>query len=211
MDANVRKTMHIRVKNAIKSLEANNIKGVYVETKEEALTLVKSMVAKGSSTATGGSMTLRDTGIMEFLEKETELHKEPREAYNASFYLLSANAITEHGEIVQTDGRSNRVSAMLFGPENVIVVAGINKLVPTLRDAAVRIKNIAAPANATRLCMDTPCAKLGHCISPVLDENNLFANGCQSEGCICCNTVVFRRQRAKDRITVIFVGEELGY
>ena len=211
MDANTKRIMHIRVKNTIKNLEANNMKAVYVETKEEALTLVKSIVEKGAYTATGGSMTLRECGIYQYLETETDLHTDAREAYLASYFLLSANAITEHGEIFQVDGRSNRVSAMLFGPEKVIVVAGINKLVPSMRDAAVRVKNTAAPINATRLSMDSPCTKLGHCISPLVDENNLFSEGCHSEGCICCNSVVFRHQRVKDRITVIIVGEELGY
>ena len=211
MDANTKRINHIKVKNTIANLEKNNMKAVYVETKEEALTLFKTMVPQGSYTATGGSMTLRDTGIMDYLMSETDYHKEYKDAYSASFYVLSANAITEKGEIYQVDGRSNRVSAMLFGPENVIVVAGINKLVPTLREAAIRVKNVAAPINATRLCMDTPCTKLGQCIAPTMDEDSLFANGCQSEGCICCNSVVFRRQRTKDRITVILVGEDLGY
>ena len=211
MDANTKKINHIRVKNTIAALEKNNIKAVYVDTKEEALTLFKTMVPQGSYTATGGSMTLRDTGIMDYITSETDYHKDYKDAYSASYYVLSANAITERGEIYQVDGRSNRVSAMLFGPENVIVVAGIKKLVPTLRDAAVRVKNVAAPINATRLCMETPCTKLGHCIAPTMDEDSLFANGCLSEGCICCNTVVFRYQRVKDRIKVILVGEDLGY
>ena len=211
MDANIKKINHIKVKNTISNLEKNNIKAVYVETKEEALTLFKTMVPSGAYTASGGSMTLRDTGIMDYLLSETDYHKEYKDAYDATYYVLSANAITEKGEIYQVDGRSNRVSAMLFGPENVIVVAGINKLVPSLREAAIRVKNVAAPINATRLCMDTPCTKLGRCIAPGLDEESLFANGCLSEGCICCNSVVFRRQRTKDRITVILVGEDLGY
>ena len=211
MDANTKRINHIRVKNTIANLEKNNIEAVYVETKEEALTLFKTMVPNGANTASGGSMTLRDTGIYDYLLSDTDYHKEYKDAYSASYYVLSANAITEKGEIYQVDGRSNRVSAMLFGPENVIVVAGINKLVPSLRDAAVRVKNITAPMNATRLCMDTPCTKLGHCISPSVDDDNLFASGCLSEGCICCNSVVFRYQRAKNRIKVIIVGEDLGY
>ena len=120
MDANTKRINHIKVKNTIANLEKNNMKAVYVETKEEALTLFKTMVPQGSYTATGGSMTLRDTGIMDYLMSETDYHKEYKDAYSASFYVLSANAITEKGEIYQVDGRSNRVSAMLFGPENVI-------------------------------------------------------------------------------------------
>ena len=211
MDANGKKIMHIKVKNTIANLEKNNIRAVFVETKDEALTLFKTMVPQNSFTATGGSMTLRETGIMDYLTSETDYHKEYMDAYNAEYYALSANAITEKGEIYQVDGRSNRISAMLFGPKNVIVIAGINKIVPSVKEAAVRVKNVAAPINATRLCMDTPCTKLGHCINPNLDEDSFSANGCLSKDCICCNSVVFRYQRQKDRITVILVGEDLGY
>lgn len=211
MDANTKRIMHIRVKNTLKNLESNNMNATFVETKEEALSLVKTMVEPSSYTATGGSMTLQECGIMDYLKTETDLHQEYHEAYHAKYYLVSANAITEHGELFEVDGRSNRVSAMLFGPENVIVVAGINKLVPTLRAGAERVKNIAAPANATRLCRDTPCTKLGHCIAPTLSDDNLFSQGCMSDECICANYVVFRQQRTKGRITVILVGEELGY
>lgn len=211
MDANTKKIMHIRVKNTLKNLEANNMNATFVETKEEALALIKTLIPQSSFTATGGSMTLEECGIMDYLKNETDLHKDYKDAYSAEYYLGSANAITEKGELYQVDGRSNRVSAMLFGPEKVIIVAGINKLVPTLRSGAERVKNIAAPANATRLCRDTPCVKLGHCIAPTLSDDNLFSEGCMSEECICANYVVFRRQRTKGRITVVIVGENLGY
>lgn len=211
MDANKRKAEHCRIRNVMKNLEKNNFAAAYVDTKEETLTLIKTMIPEGSYTATGGSMTLVETGIMNYLKDKTDWHEDRRDAYRAGFYLASANAVTDRGEVYQVDGRSNRISAIAFGPEKVILVVGINKLVPTLRSAVERVKNTASPANAIRLCKDTPCAKLGQCISPLFSENNLFSDGCSAEECICANALIMRRQREKDRITVIIVGEELGY
>ena len=100
---------------------------------------------------------------------------------------------------------------MLYGPEKVIVVAGINKLVPDLRSAVVRVKTEAAPANCVRLSYDTPCVKTGECAFPSFDECHLGALGCQTDGRICCGYVVFAKQKAKGRITVIIIGEDYGY
>ena len=146
MDANKRKAMQGRAKRTLEALERNGMNAVYVNDKEEALKLVQSLVPERAYTATGGSVTLRETGIMEYLQTKTDWHKEYRDAYNASFYLVSANAVTEHGELYEVDGTSNRVSAMLYGPEKVIVVAGINKVVLDLRAAVERVKTKAAPS-----------------------------------------------------------------
>ena len=211
MDANKRKAVHCRIKNVLTNLEKNNFSSAYVDTKEEALTLIKSMVPEHSYTATGGSMTLVETGIMKYLKEKTDWHEDYRDAYRAEYYLASANAVTDRGEIYEVDGRSNRISAISFGPEKVILVVGINKLVPTLRDAVERVKNSASPANAIRLCKDTPCAKLGRCVSPLYSEENILTDGCSAEECICSNALIMRRQRTKERVYVIIVGEELGY
>ena len=211
MDANKRKAMQGRVKKTLEALERNGMNAVYVNDKEEALKLVQSLIPEGAYTATGGSVTLRETGIMEYLQTKTDWHKEYRDAYNASFYLVSANAVTEHGELYEVDGTSNRVSAMLYGPEKVIVVAGINKIVPNLRRAVERVKEIAAPANSVRLCRDNPCTKLGHCASLSCSDEHLSALGCSSDERICCNYTVFGPQREKERIKVIIIGEDYGY
>ena len=211
MDANKKKAMQGRIKKTLEALERNNMNAAYVNTDEEALKLVMSLVPEGSYTATGGSMTLRETGIMDYLESKTDLHKEYRDAYNASYYLASANAVTEHGELYEVDGRSNRISAMYFGPEKVIVVAGINKIVPHLRAAVERVKRQAAPANCIRLDVDSVCAKTGVCVSPSFDENDLMCHADCGEDTICCDTLILKRQRIKDRITVVLVGEALGY
>ena len=211
MDANQKKAYKARIKRTIDNLEKNNFKAVFVNTKTEALTLVKSLVPAGTITASGGSVTLSDSGILNYLKENTDYRTNPRDAYISNFYLASANAITEHGEIYQVDGRSNRISAILYGPEKVIIVAGINKLVQNVRDAVVRVKTQAAPPNAIRLCKETPCAHRGVCASPDCSDAHLSALGCDSEDRICCNSLIMAKQREKDRIIVIIVGEDCGY
>lgn len=211
MDANKRKIVQATVKKTLENLEKNRFKAVYVNTKEEAYKLITTLIPEGSYTATGGSMTLAECGIMDYLTEHTDYHREYKDAYDAEFYLVSANAVTEHGELYEVDGRSNRVSAMLFGPKKVIVVAGINKIVPNVRRAVERVKEAAAPANSVRLGLDNPCTKLGHCASPSFSEEHLCALGCNSESRICCSYTVFGPQRKKDRITVILIGEDYGY
>ena len=156
-------------------------------------------------------MTLKETGVIDFLRNGSfnyldrdglsgaELEKCFRDAFSADVYFSSSNAITENGELYNVDGTGNRVAAMLFGPEKVIVIAGCNKLVKDLDAADERVKAVAAPANAIRLDRNTPCTKTGRCAD------------CRSEGRICANKVVFTRQTTPGRITVILVAEELGY
>lgn len=211
MDANRRKTLQATVKRTIENLEKNRFKAVYVNNKEEACNLITAIIPEGSYTASGGSVTLLETGIMDYLKEHTDYHKEYMDAYGAEYYLVSANAITEHGELYEVDGRSNRISAMLFGPKHVIVVAGTNKIVPNVRRAIERVKEEAAPANSVRLGLDNPCTKTGHCASASFNDEHICALGCQSETRICCNYTVFGPQREKDRITVIIIGEDYGY
>lgn len=211
MDANLQRNYKSRAKRVLKNLEKNNFSASFVDTKEEALTLVKSLIDKDSITAVGGSATLNECGITEFLKNETNFKPDYMDAYSADFYLSSANAITEHGEIYQVDGRSNRISAISFGPKKVILVVGMNKVVRTLRNAVERVKEIAAPANTVRLCKDTPCAKAGICVNPSCSADSLMAMGCDSDDRICCNTLIMSKQRDKDRVIVILVGEDCGY
>ncbi len=220
MDANVKKVQNSRIKRTLKNFELRNIDASFVETKEDALKLVKQIVSEGSLTSSGGSVTLQECGIIDYLKEKTNYidffdknlsRDEQVKMYLSDFYLLSANAITEHGEIYEVDGRSNRVSALLHGPEKVIIVAGINKLVPTLREAVVRVKNTAAPINATRLWKDTYCTKTGVCIAPQFSEEHLMCEKLCGDDCICCNSVILSKQRVKGRINLIIVGETLGY
>lgn len=211
MDANKKKVYKSKVKRTMKNLEKNNFSASYVDTKEEALTLIKTLVDSESKTSVGGSETLLESGILSYIKECTKFSPDYRDAYDADFYLSSANAITEHGEVYQVDGRSNRISAILFGPKKVILVVGINKIVRNVKDAVERVKTMAAPANTIRLCKDTPCAKTGECIAPVCSADHLMALGCDSDERICCNSLIMAKQREKDRIIVILVGEDCGY
>lgn len=206
----------------MQNLERNNIKPFFVETKEEVLPLVKSLMNKGESVANGGSMTMDACGLFDLLEsgdyefidrrglQGEDVRQSYIKAYGADNYICSSNAVTERGELYNVDGNSNRVSCIVHGPRQVIMVVGKNKIVPNINDAIKRVKEKAAPPNCVRLNCNTPCAKTGHCIS--LDTNGEYmCDGCASEGRICCSYVVSAHQRHKDRIKLIIVNEDLGY
>ena len=213
----------MNIEKTIEALKANRMEVYYVQTPEEAKALALSMIPEGSSCANGGSVTLAQTGIIDALKNgnyryidrmEPGLTQEQKEeamraAFGADFYLASANAITEDGELYNVDGNSNRVAALLYGAKNVIVVAGVNKLVKNLDEAVLRVKTIAAPKNAARLSCNTPCAKLGHCIS--LERNGGMTDGCKTPARICANFTIMAYQRHAQRVKVILVGESLGY
>lgn len=211
-----------RIKKTMENLERNGIKPFFVESREEVVPLVKSLVPEGSSVSNGGSVSLKETGVSDLLESgcydfidrrglEGEALRESYiKAFGCDAYFCSSNAVTENGELYNVDGNSNRVACIVFGPKQVIMVVGINKIVPDINAAIKRVKECAAPPNTRRLNCKTPCAVTGHCIS--LDsENPLMCDGCKSPQRICCNYVVTAQQRHKDRIKVILVNEELGY
>lgn len=220
MEANLNKVINMKISRTVENLEKNNIKACYVPTKNEALALVKTMLKEGETVAIGGSVTLVQTGITDLLkngnynfidrsqantrEERTEIQ---RRSQLADTFLMSSNAITEDGFLYNVDGTSNRLGALLYGPKRVIIVAGINKIVPNLKEAEQRVKNIAAPANAIRLDRDSYCAKHGHCCY----QDRLCTSNEVCKDPICSNYVTTGYQINKDRITVIIVGEELGY
>ena len=131
-------------------------------------------------------------------------------ALTADVFLSSSNAVTENGELYNVDGRGNRIAAFCFGPKNVIVIVGANKIVPDIDAAAERVKKIAAPKNTVRLSCKTPCAKTGECIS-LKNENPELCDGCLTDERICSSYLISGRQRVKDRIKVIICKESLGY
>ncbi|WP_142413849.1 lactate utilization protein [Hathewaya massiliensis] len=213
MDNNLKWVKDEKLKRTIEALKKNNMNGYMVNSREELIDKIKEIVHEGAVVACGGSMSLAEAGVMEhlrsgrykFLDREKEgLTKEEinniyRAAFSADAYFSSTNAITENGELYNVDGNGNRVAAMLYGPDKVILVVGINKIVKNVEEAINRNKFIAAPANTKRLNKKTPCAKVGYCMD------------CNSEERICNEYTLIKRQRVSDRIHVIFLNEELGY
>ncbi len=208
-----------------KALRKNNMETFVADTKEDALKIAKELIKPGSSVTMGGSQTIKECGVYDLLkngsyeffdrtapdiiteEQKMEIY---RRAFSSEYYLSSSNAITESGELYNVDGNSNRVAAMLFGSDNLIVIAGYNKIVKDLNEAVLRVKTKAAPPNCERLGLDNYCRSEGKCVS-LLKENPLMCDGCSSKTKICCNYVVMGYQRNPKRVKVILVGEELGY
>ncbi len=223
MDANLEKVMNAKIKRTMKALESNGYKVCFAETKDEALKLVKELVPAGSTTSVGGSMTLFECGIIDYLKNNTDyldryvkglsyddLRETFRKALMANYYLTSANAITEHGEIYNVDNTGNRAAAIAYGPDNVIFVVGMNKVVPTLKDAVVRVKRTACPANTQRLGVQTFCVKAGVCIKPTCDLDQLMCGADCGDNTLCRRTLIMSRVK-DNRYTVILVGEDVGY
>lgn len=197
----------------IKNLEKRNMKGFYCSTALEAKELAMNMIPAGSVVAFGGTQSLEENGMKEDLwhrkdltvygRKPTSTIEEIQDLYQKSFsadyYLMSTNAISMDGELLNIDGMGNRVAAMIYGPKHVIVIAGMNKVGATMEACIARARNIAAPMNCNRLDKNTPCSKTGKC------------HNCLSTECICSQIVYTRYSAIPGRIQVILVGEELGY
>lgn len=193
-------------------LEKRGFKAYYCENGKQALELALELIPKGAVVTWGGTHTIEDIGIMSALkngdfnvldraEAKTPEEKKDiyRKAFSADWYIGSANAVSADGKIVNIDGTGNRVAAMMYGPDNVLMIVGINKLEKTEEAALARARNVAAPINAISLEKNTPCGKTGECFD------------CTSDESICSYVTVTRLCRPKGRIKVIIVGEELGY
>ncbi len=201
-----------KIATIIENLSKRHMKGYYTSTKEEALKLAVSLIGSNDTIGFGGSETVRELGLIPELEKIEgltlldrskvpndkidELH---RQTFSADTYFMSTNAITLDGELINIDGNGNRVAALIYGPNQVIIMAGINKIAENKQEAMKRIKSIACVKNAIRLNRNTPCHETGSC------------GNCLVNDCICMHTVITRNSRIVDRIKVILVGEELGY
>ncbi len=213
MDQNMEWLYEKRVKRTIENLEKNNMEGYFVEDEKELLVKLGEMLAPGSVVSVGGSMTLFETGVIdflrsgkfEFLDRYAEglapgdITQLFRDSFSANYYLTSTNAVTESGTLFNVDGRGNRTAAMIFGPDNVFVVVGRNKLVASEEEALERYRETAGPANAKRLGRKTPCTEIGYCMD------------CESPDRICNAFVSIKRQGAKGRIKVFIVNKDLGY
>ncbi len=214
-----------RIEKVIGALKANNIDAVYAKDKEEIKQIVKGMLFKDCVITAGGSMSVIESGVWDIISSgeyrffnrsavgitEEEKQNAFRQAIGCDFFFCSANAVTEKGELVNVDGFSNRVASIVFGPKKVVMIVGKNKIVKDANEGLLRVKKIAAPKNTVRLGLDTPCAKLGHCVSLLKNDNPDFTDGCKSENRICISYVINAFQRIKNRITVIICEDELGY
>lgn len=210
MDQNTTQVISIKIQKTMENLQKNNMEPYYVDSCAQVVELVKKLCPEGRRVSCGGSATLAESGVMDllrsgrydFLDRAAE-GADPDEvmhqALSCDTYFMSTNAVTEAGELYNIDGRGNRVAALIYGPKNVIVIAGYNKIVADLNTAARRVCEMAAPANTIRLKLNTPCAKVGTCCD------------CHTADRICCSFVVSKYQKQPGRIKVIIVGEPLGY
>lgn len=194
-----------------KALQTRGFEAHVFDNHEDAIAFALTAIRKDETVTWGGSMTIRDMGLTTALTEGgyTVFDRDPippseraafvREHFFSDWYLMSANAVTEDGELLNLDGGGNRVASLIYGPKNVLVIIGANKIVPTLSDAYARVREIAAPKNAQRFDIKTPCKKTGACAN------------CFSPDTICSQMVYTRTCRPKGRIRVLLVDETLGY
>ncbi len=208
MDKNLYTRNEKLAQKVIKGLESRNMSGYYAASKEEALQKALELIPEGSTVTMGGAMSAFEIGLVDtlmngnydFLDRNK---MEPREAllkgYDADVFLTSANAMTEDGVMVNIDGNANRVSYIANGPKKVVAIVGMNKICDDVDGAMKRARNVAAPTNAQRFDINTPCKKTGACAN------------CKSPDTICCQFLVTRYSRHAGRIHVILVNDFLGF
>lgn len=209
----IKKEYYQKLANTVlKAFEKRFMEGHYCETIEEAKELALSFVSEGSKVSFGGSVTLEETGVLAELRAREDITLYDRatattpeenkqimhDALSCDYYFMSSNAITVDGELVNIDGNGNRVAALIYGPDNVIILAGMNKIVKSVEEGISRTRNVASPQNCIRLNKDTPCKVNGVCGNCLKDT-------------ICDQIVITRASRVPNRIKVILVGEELGF
>ena len=193
----------------IKGLESRNMKGFYAHSKAEALKIALEIIPDGSTVTMGGSVSAREIGLVDamklgnykFIDRDLSDNKRAAAlaAYDVDVFLASCNAMTEDGVLVNIDGNANRVSAIAYGPKKVVFIVGMNKVCKDVDSALKRARNVAAPVNAQRFGLDTPCSKTGSCMD------------CKSPDTICCQFLITRYSRHDDRIFVILVNDNLGF
>ena len=196
----------------IKNFKKRQIEGFYCPNKISALDKALELIPNGSTIGWGDSMTLIETGLINALQNRNyriiyrdiaSSLEEEREFYSkiycSDYFLMSTNAITLDGELINIDGKGNRVSFLCFGPQNVLILTGLNKVVADIESGFKRVQNVASSPNAIRLNRNTPCSITGRC------EN------CYSPDCMCGQLVITRHSVIPNRIKVILIGEELGY
>jgi len=204
-----------KAESIVESLKKRGVGAAYYQTSIEAVGAICRMIPEGATVALGGSVTIMQSGLLDALRgmkitlldryrpgiTNEEVEEMGLRGMTADVLITSSNAVASDGQIINEDGRGNRVAAMIFGPKKVILMIGINKIVGTVEDGLKRIKEVAAPLNCIRLGVDTPCARTGFCN----DEE------CHPPARLCSQITIIESNRVKDRMHVVLVGEELGY
>lgn len=204
-----------KAERVIKMMKKRNFEGFYFDCSKEAVEAIVRKIPKGSLVGLGGSETILETGLVDALRKmeislldryaesvsQVRIDEMRRDGLLSDIYIAGCNAITENGLLVNMDGMGNRVAAMTYGPKKVFLLAGINKIVTSLDHAIDRIKNLAAPMDAVRMEVNTPCASTGSCNEP----------NCHPPNRICSTLSIMEASWFPGRITVVLVGESLGY
>ncbi len=209
MNENIVKRNDLLAVKVIKGLESRNMNGYYAHNREEALKMALDLIPEGSSITMGGGMSVHEIGLVRalkegnysFIDRDEMEDKRAAmlAAYDADIFLASANAVTEDGVLVNIDGNANRVSAIAQGPRKVILIVGMNKVCSDVDGAMKRARNVAAPINAQRFGLNTPCSKTGSCMN------------CKSPDTICCQFLITRYSKHPGRINVILVNDSLGF
>ncbi len=209
MNEMIEKRNELLSQKIIKGLESRNMKGYYAHSKAEALKIALELIPDGSTVTMGGSVSAREIGLVDamklgnykFIDRDLSDNKRAAAlaAYDVDVFLASCNAMTEDGVLVNIDGNANRVSAIAYGPKKVIFIVGMNKVCKDVDSAMKRARNVAAPINAQRFGLDTPCSTTGSCMD------------CKSSDTICCQFLITRYSRHDDRIFVILVNDNLGF
>ena len=209
MNENIAKRYALLAKKVTKGLESRQMSGYYAADKEEALRIALSLIPEGSTVTMGGAMSAHEIGLpaalaegnYNFIDRDKMEDKRAAmlAAYDADFFLASANAMTEDGVIINIDGNANRVSAIAQGPRHVLFIVGMNKICDDVDGALKRARNVAAPINALRFGLNTPCTKTGSCMD------------CKTPDTICCQFLITRYSKHPGRIHVILVNDFLGF
>ena len=209
MNKNITARNEKLAKEVIKGLESRQMSGYWAADKEETLKQALALIPEGSSVTMGGAMSAHEIGLVEALKKgnynfiDRDEADDPRAAmlaaYDADVFLSSVNAMTQDGILINIDGNANRVSAIAQGPRKVVFIVGMNKVCDDLDGAMKRARNVAAPINAQRFEINTPCKKTGKCMD------------CKSPDTICCQFLITRFERHPGRAHVILVNDSLGF
>ena len=210
MNENVKQIYAAKLQRLKKALEDHQFAVSILETREDVIPFLKDHMAEGSSVGVGGSVTLDECGVIDWLRGNeayrfidryrTEDKKQAfRDSLLADVYLTSTNAVTMDGNLYNVDGTGNRVAALIYGPDHVYVIAGVNKITEDVPSAVKRVEQYAAPANCVRLKRGNPCETQGECMH------------CNSSTTICNQFVTTRRSSVPQRIHIVLVKEELGF